>query len=126
MASCLSFAKSSRCEFVSKTLRLFNCRHSSWFVVAKQSVYSVSRRSQGERLDGGDSTAYFVSSISQRVALSFSCSHMCLWHSASKQDPRHPAFQFPACNKWSFQKLPCKACTRLVELATPNRSPLQS
>jgi len=41
MTSCLSFAKSSWCEFVSKALRLFNSQRSSRFVVAQHSVHPV-------------------------------------------------------------------------------------
>ena len=40
-------------------------------------------------LDAGDSAAF--SSIF--LASSFSCSHMCLWHSAGKQNPRPPQRQ---------------------------------
>jgi len=49
MTSCLSFAKSSRCEFVSKALRLFNSQRSGRFVVAQQSVHltlGILRQSQ--------------------------------------------------------------------------------
>jgi hypothetical protein len=38
MTSCSSFAKSSRCEFVSKALRLFNNQRSGRFVVAHRCV----------------------------------------------------------------------------------------
>ena len=39
MTSCLSFAKSSRCKFVSKVLHIFNSQCFGKFVVTQQSVH---------------------------------------------------------------------------------------
>ena len=47
MTSCVSFAKSLRCEFVSKALRLFNSQRSGKFVVAQQSVQRAPDPSTG-------------------------------------------------------------------------------
>ena len=49
MTSCLSFAKSSRCEFVSKALRLFNSQRSGKFVVAQHGVHADPSTGSGQR-----------------------------------------------------------------------------
>jgi hypothetical protein len=62
MTSCLSFAKSSRCQFVSKALRLFNSQRSGRFVVAQQSVPDDHR---DNALDAGDSAPRFAYALTQ-------------------------------------------------------------